>query len=88
METLRLGTPISLEKRTLIPVERTVVESTQNKASVWVYARKEVLAVILCEGENIRVLSDEKQEISLASLETQIPNLQKQVLSKPLKVES
>lgn len=75
MEVLRAARVLTVGDVTLIPIERTAIQSAMGEAGVWLSGFKQACAVVVCDAGGIRALGADSAEIELAVLMQKIPAL-------------
>ena len=75
MSRLRVGTPIRIAGRTIVPVERVWGTSDTGKHRFWVWSAKEPLAVVVCEPSQQQAFDTSGSPIPLESLLREVPGL-------------
>ena len=74
-KTTRTGTPVTIGKITLLPIERVVLHSDRRNGRVWFSAAKEPYALIIRDAEGVRTIGNETMAVSLEALREEVPGL-------------
>lgn len=75
MDKLRTCKPIVAGEVTLVPIERSFIQSDTGDMGCWLSGLKEPFAIIVCDAIGIRAFDLEATEISIESLIKKIPDL-------------
>ncbi|HEU0204984.1 MAG TPA: hypothetical protein VFR86_31630 [Burkholderiaceae bacterium] len=73
--TLRAGTPMMLGGCFLLPIERVVLHVSQGGTGLWLWAAKELHALIVRDENGTRAIGTDAAAVSLDTLRKQIPQL-------------
>jgi hypothetical protein len=73
---LRAGAPITVAGITLIPIERVRVSSEKQRTAYWLNAKKEAVAVVICDLEGPRAVDVEARERPIDEFIRDIPELE------------
>jgi uncharacterized spore protein YtfJ len=76
MSKLQMGKPINVTGTTLVPIEEVTMGSYGLGKNWWLYGAKQPAAVLVWDGNCIRVLSVQEHQFSLAELVRQVPGLE------------
>jgi hypothetical protein len=74
-EALRAGVPVTLERVTLLPIERVVLQACHGKAGLWLSGAKQPYALIVRDAGGTRALGVEAAAISMEGLCASVPGL-------------
>jgi uncharacterized spore protein YtfJ len=75
MSKVQMGKPITLTGITLVPIEKVAVGNHRLGQVFWLYGSKDPLAVLVCDGDGVRVLSIQEPQFTLAELARKVPGL-------------
>lgn len=75
LNTLQTGTPISVAGITMIPIERVEIMSGIQSCACWLSAKKEVLAIVVCENGGTRVMDIDSRDRTLDEYKAEISQL-------------
>lgn len=81
METLHVTRPVTIGEVTLIPIERTELQSGKGYAGFWLNGVKEIYTLVVCDKKGIHTQNAGPADIKLDELLQKIPAL-KQILAK------
>jgi hypothetical protein len=76
LNRLRAGRPIRAGEVTLVPVERTCIETATTRQGGWISAAKEVVAVLIRDGRGTRVLGVDGTAIAHTELAGRVDGLE------------
>jgi uncharacterized spore protein YtfJ len=76
MSNLQMGKPITVTGITLVPIEKVAIGSYGLGKNWWLYGAKQPSAVLVWDGNCIRVLSVQEHQFSLTELMRQLPGLE------------
>jgi hypothetical protein len=72
-DTLRAGTPVTLGRVTLLPIERTVLHAGLVGNCPWFAASKHVYALVVRDEAGTRAIDADAQPVSLEDLRQRLP---------------
>ncbi len=75
MSQLRAGAPLSTAGVTLVPIEWMNIYKEKQRQGFWAYGSKEPVALVICDTQGVRVINVEEGEVSLESLQREVPQL-------------
>lgn len=75
MDELRTGNPIVAGEITIVPIERSYVQSVHGDLGCWLTGLKEPIAIIVFDANGICAYDTKAVEISVASLIQKIKGL-------------
>lgn len=75
MERLRAANPLRVGDVTIVPVERTDIQSDTGNSGCWIGGFKTVFAVVVRDAKGVRALAADSSEIPLDDLIRETPNL-------------
>lgn len=73
--TLEVGRPLTVGAVTLLPIERTVVRAGGQDAHTWLFASKDLYAIVLSDAAGTRAVDADAAEIPLEQLLEKVPQL-------------
>lgn len=73
--TLEVGPPLIVGAATLLPVERTVVRAGGQGARAWLFASKDLYALVLRDAAGTRAVDASAAAIPLEQLVGEVPGL-------------
>ncbi len=75
MSRLRVGKPVKIAGRTIVPIERVSRISGSGKHRFWVWSTKEPLAVVVCEPSQQQAFDTSGSPVPLGKLLREVPGL-------------
>ncbi len=75
MEELRAGNPLTAGDVTLVPIERSGIQSDIGDMGYWLTVFKEPFAVVVCDATGTHAFDTDSAEIAVDALIQKIPNL-------------
>lgn len=74
-ETWRAGSPVTVGRVTLLPIERIVLHSDLRSTRIWISAAKEPYALVIRDAGGMRAFDTDAVAVSLDRLREKIPEL-------------
>lgn len=75
MEELRAGNPLTIADVTLVPIERSAIQSDIGNMGYWLTGFKEPFAVVVCDATGTHAFGIDSAEIAVDMLIQKVPNL-------------
>ena len=72
---IRAGQAISVDKTTLLPIERVVIRASQGNAGFHFTAWKEPFAIVVDDGRGLHAFDCAAQPIEVDTIRQEVPNL-------------
>ena len=76
MDELQPGKPLTIANVTLIPIERTRIQSEAGNTGYWLAGFKEAFAIVACDATGAYAFGVDSEEIALDALIEKVPKLQ------------
>jgi len=72
---IRAGQAIRIDKTTLLPIERVVIQAARGNAGIHFTAWKEPFAIVVDDGRGLNAFDRTAQPMAIDSLRKEVPNL-------------
>lgn len=81
METLHTTRPLTIGDITIIPIERSVLQSDKGHLGCWLNGYKEIYTVVVCDNNGVPIQNAGPADIEIDELLQRIPDL-RQMLAR------